>query len=224
MHVHTTPSKWHAWPPIKRKAEFIFVLYKKDINKTTNMRRLTSFMHISLDGFTTDAEGSMRWVKVDEELFDYAGFATDASDLAIYGRVTYQMMDAYWPTAGDEPGASKHDKEHSAWYNTVQKVIVSKTMNDADKANTTFVSDDVHGQINALKQQEGRNMVMFGSPGLVHTMMHYNLIDDYWLFINPVLLGAGKRYFDDINQRIDLKLVENKTFSNGVIGLHYEKA
>ncbi len=188
------------------------------------MRRLTSFMHISLDGFTTDSEGSMRWIKVNEELFDYAGFATDISDLAIYGRVTYQMKDAYWPTAGDDPDASKHDKEHSEWYNRVQKIVISKTMNDTGKANTTFIGDDVPAQITALKQQEGQNIVMFGSPGAVHTMMHHNLIDDYWLFINPVLLGAGTPYFSDINQKIDLRLVESKTFSNGVIGLHYEKA
>src|SRR5215218_5879649 len=92
------------------------------------MRKLISFMHISLDGFVGGPNGEMDWIKVDEEIFDYAGKMTKDSDLALYGRKTYEMMEGYWPTAADSPNPSKHTIEHAAWYNKVQKIVISKTL------------------------------------------------------------------------------------------------
>jgi len=178
-------------------------------------------MHISLDGFAAGPTGEMDWIKIDEELFDYAGNQTKRSDTGLYGRVTYEMMDAYWPTAGDDPNASKHDKEHSEWYNRVQKVVVSTTMGGVEKDKTTIISEDVISRVAALKETEGQQIIMFGSPGLVHTLT--NLIDEYWLFVNPVLLGEGIPMFKNINERIKLKLVENTAFKCGVVCLHYVK-
>jgi len=80
------------------------------------MRTIISFMHISLDGFVAGPNGEMNWIKVDEEIFDHIGKRISESDTALYGRATYEMMENYWPAAGDEPGASKHDIEHSKWY------------------------------------------------------------------------------------------------------------
>ena len=94
------------------------------------MRHLIFFMHTSLDGFVAGPNGEMNWIKIDEEIFDFVGTMTDTSDTALYGRVTYEMMQAYWPTAGDGPNASKHDKEHSAWYKRVSKIVLSKTMSE----------------------------------------------------------------------------------------------
>ena len=102
------------------------------------MRKIISFMHISLDGFVAGLNGEMDWIKVDEEIFDYVGKRINEGDTALYGRVTYQMMENYWPTAADSPTASKHDIEHSKWYNKVHKVVLSKTMKDADLTNTTI--------------------------------------------------------------------------------------
>src|SRR5690242_13021991 len=104
------------------------------------MRKLVLFMHTSLDGFVAGLKGEMDWIHVDEELFDYAGNRTNESDLALYGRVTYQMMESYWPTAADQPNPSRHDVEHSRWYNKVQKVVLSKTMNGATLKNTKIIS------------------------------------------------------------------------------------
>ena len=89
-------------------------------------------MHISLDGFVAGPNGEMDWIKVDEELFDHVGQRIREGDTALYGRVTYQMMEAYWPAAGEEPNASKHDKEHSMWYNKAHKIVISNTMKDAE--------------------------------------------------------------------------------------------
>ena len=113
-------------------------------------------MHVSLDGFTTDSKGGMDWINVDEEMFNYAGERTKASNTALYGRKTYQMMEDYWPTAADQPNPTKHDIEHSMWYKSVTKVIVSKTMRDAGSANTIIISEDLPGEIRKRKNGTGK--------------------------------------------------------------------
>src|SRR5579875_70003 len=105
------------------------------------MRKIISFMHISLDGFVAGVNGEMDWIKVDEEIFDHVGKRISEGDTALYGRITYQMMEAYWPTAGNEPGASKHDIEHSQWYKNAHKIVLSETMKGEDVKNTTIISD-----------------------------------------------------------------------------------
>src|ERR1044072_2075112 len=100
------------------------------------MKRLVLFMHVSLDGFVAGPNGEMDWIHVDDEIFDYAGQRTSEADTALYGRVTYQMMEGYWPTAADQPNASKHAIEHSAWYKKVNKVVLSQTMKGQQKPNT----------------------------------------------------------------------------------------
>jgi dihydrofolate reductase len=185
------------------------------------MRKVVLFMHTSLDGFVAGPQGEMDWINVDEEIFDYAGRRTDQADTALYGRVTYQMMDAYWPTAADQPNATRHDVEHSRWYNQVDKVVVSRTMR-VDRPKTRFIGQNVGAEIQQLKQSAGREIVIFGSPGAAHSLMAENLIDEYWLFVNPILLGEGIPLFRDIRNRTALKLVQSHTFSSGVVCLHYE--
>ena len=179
-------------------------------------------MHVSLDGFAAGPKGEMNWIHVDEEIFDYAGERTNSADTALYGRVTFEMMQAYWPTAGNKPNASKHDIEHSTWYNKVVKIVLSKTMKEEDLTNTTVISDNVEDKINKLKQQPGNDILMFGSPSAAHTLMQADLIDDFWLFINPVLIGKGIPVFKNVN-RTPLKLIASTAFSSGVVCLHYQK-
>jgi len=92
------------------------------------MRKIISFMHISLDGFVAGPNGEMNWINVDQEIFDFVGKRISTGDTALYGRVTYEMMENYWPAAGAKPTATRHDIEHSKWYNNVQKVVLSKTL------------------------------------------------------------------------------------------------
>lgn len=186
------------------------------------MRNITSFMHVTLDGFVAGPRGEMDWINVDSEIFDYAGKATDKSDLAIYGRTTWQMMDAYWPAAGDKPNASRHDKEHSAWYNQVEKIVLSNTMAGQQKPKTSFINGDLRSQIGKYKEMAGGDIVIFGSPGAVHSLMKERLVDHLWLFVNPVLLGKGIPMFKDIDTRQNLKLTYVKNFSSGVVTLKYE--
>jgi dihydrofolate reductase len=187
------------------------------------MRNLIFFMHTSLDGFVAGLNGEMNWIKVDDSMFDFIATMTDQADAALYGRVTYDMMQSYWPTAGEQPGASKHDKEHSAWYNKVSKIVLSKTFSGKGIENTMVIGDQLSDNINKLKQQEGKNILIFGSPRASQSLLNHGLIDGFWLFVNPIILGQGMPLFKDVTGTTKLKLVESKTFASGVIALHYEK-
>lgn len=188
------------------------------------MRKIISFMHVSLDGFVAGPNGEMNWIKVDEEIFDHVGKRISQSDAALYGRVTYQMMENYWPTAGDKPGASKHDIEHSKWYNKVHKIVLSKTMKDANLANTKIISDNLSQNFNEIKQSRNsgnEDILLFGSPRATHSLIQLNLIDGYWLFVNPIILGQGIPLFVDIKEKINLKLLTTRQFTCGVTELNY---
>lgn len=181
-------------------------------------------MHASLDGFAATLNGELSWVKVDDELFDFVATMTEQADTALYGRVTYEMMEAYWPGAGDKPNASKHDKEHSIWYNKVAKVVLSRKMSETGLKNTQVINDNLSENITKIKQQPGKNILIFGSPGASHSLLNAGLIDEFRIFINPILLGQGIPLFKDVPGLTKLTLIETKTFASGVIALHYKKA
>ena len=186
------------------------------------MRKIISFMHISLDGFVAGPNGEMNWINVDQEIFDFVGKRISTGDTALYGRVTYEMMENYWPAAGAKPTATRHDIEHSKWYNNVQKVVLSKTLKNRNLTHTTFVSDDLSGRINEIKQQAGEDILLFGSPTATHSLIQQNLIDGYWLFVNPIILGQGVPLFVDIKDKIKLKLLPTtRQFNCGVTELNY---
>lgn len=185
------------------------------------MRKLISFMHISLDGFVAGPNGELDWVKVNEEIFSHVGKRISEGDTALYGRVTYQMMENYWPTAGDKPNATRHDIEHSKWYGKAHKVVLSKTLKEADLTNTTIISDNLSERITEIKQQAGNEILVFGSPSATHSLIQLNLIDGYWLFINPVILGRGISLFSDIRDKIKLNLLTSRPFACGVTELNY---
>src|SRR5690606_11591880 len=133
------------------------------------------------------------------------------------------MMESYWPTAGDKPNATKHDIEHSKWYNNVHKVVLSKSLQGSGKPNTTIISENLVDQINEIKQQAGEDILLFGSPTATHSLIEQNLIDGFWLFVNPIILGQGVSLYKNIKDKITLKLLPTtRQFSNGVTELNYE--
>ena len=185
------------------------------------MRKIISFMHISLDGFVAGPNGEMNWIKVDEEIFDYVGKRISETDTALYGRKTYDMMQSYWPTAADKPNASKHDIEHSQWYGKAHKIVLSKTMKDKNLPNTSIISDNLADELTKIKQQPGSEILLFGSPMTTHALMQQNLIDGYWLFVNPIILGQGIPLFKDVKEKTKLQLLNTKQFTGGVTELNY---
>jgi dihydrofolate reductase len=187
------------------------------------MGSLTLFMHVSLDGFASGINGQMDWIHVDDEIFDYGAERIYATDTALYGRKTYQLMESYWPTAADQPNATKHDIEHSKWYKHVKKIVLSKTMKKENLINTQVISSNLVDEINKLRQNTEKEILLFGSPTAGHSLMAENLLDDYWLNINPVVLGNGIPVFKDIKTKNDLSLITSKVFSSGVVCLHYTR-
>jgi dihydrofolate reductase len=185
------------------------------------MSKIISFVHISLDGFVAGPNGEMNWIKVDEEIFDHVGRRISETDAALYGRVTYEMMENYWPGAGDKPNASKHDIDHSKWYSKAHKIVLSKTLKEADLINTTIINDNLSERINEIKQQADSEILLFGSPTATHSLIQQNLIDGYWLFVNPIILGQGIPLFADIKDKIKLKLLTTRQFTSGVTELNY---
>jgi dihydrofolate reductase len=185
------------------------------------MRKIISFMHISLDGFVAGPNKEMNWIKVDAEIFDHVGKRIGKTDTALYGRLTYEMMEGYWPAAGKEPDASKHDKDHSSWYNKAHKIVLSRTMKGADLPNTTIISDNLSGRIAEIKGQAGSEILLFGSPTATHALIQQNLIDGYWLFVNPIILGQGIPLFTGSKEKTSLKLLTTRQFASGVTELNY---
>ncbi len=187
------------------------------------MGNLVLFMHVSLDGFVAGINGEMDWIYADEEIFDYVSERIYATDCALYERKTYQMMEGYWTTAANQPNATKHDIEHSKWYNSVAKVVLSKTLHEASLTNTKIIGDNLKYEIAKLKQSTDKEILIFGSPTAGHSLMAAELIDSYWLFVNPVMLGEGIPLFKDIKNKTALMLVASHVFPSGVVCLHYNQ-
>lgn len=185
------------------------------------MRKIISFMHMSLDGFVAGPNGEMNWIKVNEEIFTHVGQRIERGDTALYGRVTYDMMEGYWPTAGDQPNASKHDKDHSRWYAHVRKLVLSNSMKDSSDGLTHVINGDITAQLNKIRQGDGEDILVFGSPTATHVLMELGLIDGYWLFVNPIILGEGIRLFVPAKEQTQLNLLSTRTFACGVTELNY---
>ena len=181
-------------------------------------------MHVSLDGFVAGRSGEIDWVHFDDELIEDVQALVNTADTALFGRVTYQLMESYWPTAADSPTATKHDVDHSRWLNPAPKIVFSRTLKKVDWQNTRIVRDHVGQEIATLKKQRGRNLILFASPSLGSTFMNLDLIDEYFFNVNPVILGDGKRLFKDKSNMHRLKLLESKTYKNGVVSLRYVRA
>lgn len=179
-------------------------------------------MHISLDGFVAGPSGEMDWIKINQEIFDHVEKRIGETNEALYGRVTFEMMEAYWPTAADKPNATSHDRNHSKWYKESGKIVLSKTLHENDFSKTKIIKDNLINEINELKEQEGNEILLFGSPSATHALLKENLIDGYWLFVNPIILGKGIPLFKDVQDKTNLKLVSTKTFECGVVELKYE--
>lgn len=187
------------------------------------MRNVVLFMHISLDGFAGGPNGELNWVSFDEELQKYAEGIVNTVGTAMYGRTTYQMMAGYWPSVLTDPTSTPHEVAHARWIENVEKVVFSKTLEKAEWNNTKLIKNNIAEEVKKLKQQPGKDLVIFGSPGLAHSLMELDLIDQYQLTLNPVILGRGIPMFEKIKSQTNLKLLKAKTLDSGVVGLHYER-
>ena len=186
------------------------------------MGKLIQFVHMTLDGFVSTPDGGLGWVNFeDPAIFETAGEICDAANLVVYGRGTYDIMDAYWPTAADKPGATAHDISHAAWYKKIDKIVLSKTITDDPSKKMRVMNDHLREQITSLKSGADANLLLMGSPTAGKALAKLDLIDEYWLFLYPVILGTGKRMFEEQLNQHKLVLIKQRVFTNGVVALQY---
>jgi dihydrofolate reductase len=183
------------------------------------MRNIILLAHVSLDGFMAGPGGDMSFITINEEISDHVYPLTATVDTALYGRVTYQMMEGYWPTVLDAEDADAHQREHARWYEGVEKIVASRTLPAGPRA--TIVGDDIVGAVRAAKQRGGGDIMIFGSPSLVHVLAAADLIDEWRLLVQPVVLGRGLPLFAHVEKRKQLALRSAQVFGCGVIATHY---
>jgi dihydrofolate reductase len=185
------------------------------------MRKVVLFMHLSLDGFAGGPNGELNFLTYDQELQQYADELVKTVGSPIYGRTTYQLMQGYWPTVLTKPDSPKQALDHARWVEDVPKIVFSRTLNEATWNNTLLIKDNVTEEITKLKQQPGKDLVIFGSPGLATTFMDLGLIDEYKLTVHPIILGNGISVFRNNGVKSALKLLDAKTLKSGVLTLNY---
>jgi len=185
------------------------------------MRKLVLLAHTSLDGFVAGKKGELTDFDASEENLKFVCKLTEDADAALFGRISYQLLQSFWPTAGSRSRATKGEIAYSNWYNKAQKIVISKTMPKARPTNVMIVKRDIANVLCKLKEQPGKDILIFGSPAVSQLLMKLNLIDSYWIFFNPIIFGKGIPLFKDMKQKIKLKLTATRQFANGEIGLHY---
>lgn len=185
------------------------------------MRNVISLAHISLDGFLAGPDGSLDFVVFNDELADHTYPLIGSADTAVYGRVTYQLMEGYWPTAGEAADADAHTKSHARWYNGVKKIVASRTLPAPKDTKVRVVGEDIAGAVRAEKEKSGGDIMIFGSPSVTRTLAAADLVDEWRLTVQPVILGDGLPLFPRREKRTQLELRTSRTFATGVIAAHY---
>jgi dihydrofolate reductase len=184
------------------------------------MRKILAFLVVTVDGYYEGPNGEFDWPVVDEEFNEFGLRQLEEVDTLLFGRVTYEGMAAYWPT----PAAEQDDPRVAARMNTLPKLVVSRTLDRADWANTRIVKDDVAAELTRLKRQPGKDIAVFGSSDLVVSLLGMGLVDELRIMVHPVVLGAGKSLFRTAPERMHLRLVAARPFRSGSVLLTYRPA
>lgn len=169
-------------------------------------------MYVSLDGVIENPAWTAPYFN--EEIGKFQNELLFSSGALLLGRETYQGMSEAWPTMKDEDGFADR-------INNMPKFVVTTTLEEA-KWNASFIKENIVKEVKQLKQQPGQDLLIYGSSKLIQTLMQHDLIDEYHLIVNPVIVGSGKRLFKEGSEQKDLKLVNTKTTDTGVVILSYQ--
>lgn len=184
------------------------------------MRKVLAFLHVSVDGYFTGANGDMSWTRHDRDP-EYKQFADEnarRNSILAFGRVTYQMMAGFWPS----PMASEREPVMAERMNAAEKIVFSRSLPSADWSNTSLLKEDAIKEVQKLKQQDGRDIVILGSGSIIGKLAEAGLVDEFQLLITPIALGAGRTIFEGVAKKIDLELASSRTFRNGKVLLIYK--
>jgi dihydrofolate reductase len=184
------------------------------------MRKIIVHIGVSLDGFFEGPNREIDWHLVDEELHAYFNDGLRTMSAFLEGRITYEGMEEFWPTADQDPDADPMTVDFAGIWRDTPKIVFSRTL-DRVGPNATVRREVDPAEIRALKQQPGGDMTL-GGPDLAETFRQHDLIDEYRLFVNPVLLGDGHRLFGKSDAPTNLRLAETRAFGNGVVMLRYD--
>lgn len=179
------------------------------------MRNLIAAMNVTLDGFCDHTA-----MIADDEIHQHYTDLLNDSDLAIYGRVTYHLME-YWRSVAANPTGNKTTDDFAAAMDGLPKIVYSRTLENVDWKGTELKREIVSDEILELKQQTGRS-ILVGSPSLIVALSNLGLVDEYQISIQPTVIGGGLPLFKHIRDRIDLRLLKTKTFGCGAVTLYYQ--
>ena len=173
---------------------------------------------MTLDGFCNHTA-----MIADEEIHQHYNELLRSADTLIYGRITYQLMESYWPSVVKNPTGNKPMDEFAVLIDNIPKIVFSRTLKNVDWNNTTLKKEIIKEEILELKQSRsyGTKNILVGSPGLIVALANLDLVDEYQLDVQPIILGSGLPLFKNVRDRIDLKLLKTKTFGCGAVMLYY---
>jgi dihydrofolate reductase len=179
------------------------------------MRKLIAAINITLDGFCDHTA-----MIADDEIHQHYSELLSSADTILFGRITYQLMESYWPTVVKNPTGNKQTDEFAVIIDNISKIVFSHTLKNVEWKNATVAKRGIKEEVLELKQQSGKD-ILVGSPSLIVSLMKLNLIDEYQLCVHPVIVGNGLPLFKNINDRTILKLLKTKTFGCGAVTLYY---
>jgi len=184
------------------------------------MRKLIYSMGVSLDGFIAGRDGEIDWSAPDEELHRFHNQQARELGAHLYGRRLYEAMTP-WETADERPSVPEHVLEFARIWKDTPKIVFSNTL-DKVEGNARLVRDGAAEVVTRPKEQPGRDLAV-GGAGLASSLMKHGLIDEYRLFVSPVVLGGGTPYFPGLEERVNLELLETRTFGSRVVYVRYQR-
>jgi dihydrofolate reductase len=184
------------------------------------MRKVIYSMSVSLDGFIAGPNGEIDWSAPDEELHRFHNQQTRELGAHLCGRRLYEEM-LYWETADENPSAAEYELEFARIWKNMPKIVFSNTLEKVE-GNARLVRDGVGEEVAKLKEQPGKDLAV-GGAGLASSLIELGLVDEYRLFVSPVVLGGGTPYFPALEERVDLELVETRTFGSRVVYVRYRR-
>ncbi len=185
------------------------------------MRKILLMISVSVDGFIEGPNREIDWHLVDDELHSHFNEQLAGMGAFIDGRVTYELMAEFWPTADEDPANAGPMAEFAKIWRDMPKYVYSTTLQKAEW-NTTILRELVADDVRQLKAQPGGDLAL-GGADLSESFRELDLIDEYWLYIHPIVLGRGKPLFRPTDAQLNLQLVQTRTFGNGVVLLRYQR-
>jgi len=197
------------------------------------MRRIVMFNWLTADGYFAGPDGNLNWVVPDEEQARAAVASIASSDTVIFGRVTYERFERFWrhavedsSTAADPHRPGQRSREHRAiaiWLNETTKLVFSRTLKDATWKNSRLLHELDPREVEAMKKQPGKDMMIFGSGSIVSQLTEHGLIDEYQFVVCPMFLGSGRSLLTGVSKSMRLELLEARKYPSGDVLLRYAR-